>query len=243
MESPGSAAEVVTVPDVVADDADPVHVILGGQGAIEHDPVTVTETALVAGSSWKSLPVPLKSFDCLAAIPHAKLPGVHPSALRVKVVLCVGPRFRLRNSPEPVMWKPEPEGAETFTEPSVWVDASFLIVNIKEVFTPAVTLDGEATAAKHLPDGGAQDVCPAAGAANIATPSMLAASTKKETRVTMKPAFGMVTPSLVSTEPHERASRTPLCRDPLCIRTYPLGNRGTALSCVHSVIRLALVQR
>ena len=73
--------------------------------------------------------------------------------------------------------------------------ASFVIANAKEVFAPAVELDGETVTAKHLPDGGAQDVCPAAGAASIATPSMLAASAKKENRATMKPAFGMATPS------------------------------------------------
>jgi len=90
----------------------------------------------------------------------------------------------------------KPAGAEICTEPSCWVDASFVITNAKEVFAPAVELDGETVTAKHLPDGGAQLTgCPAAGAASIATPSMLAASTKKENRATMKPAFGMATPS------------------------------------------------
>jgi hypothetical protein len=81
--------------------------------------------------------------------------------------------------------------------------ASFVIVNTKEVLAPAAGLDGgfvpapgETDTAKHLPDGGAQPGgCPAAGTASIATPSMLAASTKKENRATMKPAFGMATPS------------------------------------------------
>src|SRR5215510_5267433 len=39
--------------------------------ASEHDPASVPERfPALAGSSWKSLPVPLKLFDCLAAIPH-----------------------------------------------------------------------------------------------------------------------------------------------------------------------------
>jgi hypothetical protein len=71
MESPdGKGAEVVTVPDVVADDADAEHGALGGQGWNVH-PVSVPLRLLaLLGSSWKSLPVPLKSFDCLASIPH-----------------------------------------------------------------------------------------------------------------------------------------------------------------------------
>jgi len=94
----------------------------------------------------------------------------------------------------------KPAGAEICTEPSCWVDASFVITNAKEGFAPAVELDGETVTAKHLPDGGAQlGVCPsAAGAASIATPSMLAASTEKENRATMKPAFGMATPSRIN---------------------------------------------
>jgi hypothetical protein len=89
----------------------------------------------------------------------------------------------------------KPAGAEICAEPSVCVEASFVIVNAKEALTPAVTLAGETATAKHLPDGGAH-VWPTAGAASIATPSKLAPSIKKETRVTMKPAFGMVTPHL-----------------------------------------------
>jgi hypothetical protein len=71
MESPGAADEVVTVPDVVADDADAEHGALGGQGWTVHDPVNVpVRFPALLGSSWKSLPEPLKLFDCLAAIPH-----------------------------------------------------------------------------------------------------------------------------------------------------------------------------
>ena len=90
-----------------------------------------------------------------------------------------------------------------------------MIVNVKEVLVPAAGFDGETATAKNTCCYEEQvDVCPAAGAASIATPSMLAASTKKETRATMKPAFGMATPSPVSTEGHERASRIPRCRRP-----------------------------
>lgn len=74
-ESPGGKdPEVVAVPDVVADDAEAEHVVLGGQGWDVHDPVDPVNVperpALLAVSSWKSLPVPLKSFDCLASIPQ-----------------------------------------------------------------------------------------------------------------------------------------------------------------------------
>jgi hypothetical protein len=70
MESPGAACEVVAVPDVVADDADAEHGVLGGQGWDVHVPVNVPERLpALLGSSWK-LPYPLKLFDCLAAIPQ-----------------------------------------------------------------------------------------------------------------------------------------------------------------------------
>src|SRR5215472_11949398 len=94
--------------------------------------------------------------------------------------------------------------------------ASFWIVNVKELLSPAAVLDGKTgfTAKKHLLDEVQVDVCPAAGAASMATPSMLAVITEKETRATMKPAFGMATPSPASTEGHERASRIPRCRRP-----------------------------
>jgi hypothetical protein len=89
----------------------------------------------------------------------------------------------------------KPARAVICTEPSLWVDASFAIANEKEALPP-VELGGETTTAKHLPDEGQVDVCPAAGAASIAAPSMLAASMQKEIRVTIKPAFGMATPHL-----------------------------------------------
>jgi hypothetical protein len=145
-------------------------------------------------------------------------------------------RDRLRNSAEldvklAVPEAPEalvitkPAGAEICTEPSCCGEASFLIVNVKEVLAPAAGLVGEtATAKKHLLYEEQVDVCPAtAGAASIATPSMLAASARKETRATMNPAFSMATLHLYQ----PRSTSTPIghhrARDPLCIRTYPLG--------------------
>jgi len=114
-----------------------------------------------------------------------------------------------------------------------------LIVNAKEVLVPAAGLDGETVPAKkHLLVEEQVDVCPAAGAASIAIPSMLAASTKKEIRVTIKPAFGMVTSSAVSTERHERASRIPLGRRPALHSHLSTRDIWTALLCVRSVIRL-----
>ena len=90
-----------------------------------------------------------------------------------------------------------------------------MIVNVKEVFAPAVGLDGETDTAKtHLLVEEQVDVWPAiAGAASIVTPSMLAATTKKVTRA-MKPAFGMATPSPVSTEGCERAAGSRAAGDP-----------------------------
>jgi hypothetical protein len=71
MTSPAAADEVVTVTDVVADDADAEHVVDEQGGATVHDPVSVPERfPALSGSSWKLLPEPLKLFDCLAAIPH-----------------------------------------------------------------------------------------------------------------------------------------------------------------------------
>jgi hypothetical protein len=89
-------------------------------------------------------------------------------------------------------------------------------VNTKGVLTPAAGLDGETDTAKtHLLDEEQVHVCPAAaGPASMATTSMLAASIKKDTRVTIKPAFGMMPPSAESTERHKRASKIPLCRRP-----------------------------
>jgi hypothetical protein len=72
MESPGGTAdEVVTVPDVVVDDADAEHAVPDRQGVDVHDPMTVPERfGMLWGSSWKLLPEPLKLFDCLAWIFH-----------------------------------------------------------------------------------------------------------------------------------------------------------------------------
>lgn len=95
----------------------------------EHDPVGVLERGGFAGSSWKLLPGgPLKSFDCLAWIPHWEEPLLHAAdAVTVKTVLTIDARFRLVNSAEldvtlvapgaPVITKPA--GAEICTEPSI----------------------------------------------------------------------------------------------------------------------------
>jgi hypothetical protein len=89
-------------------------------------------------------------------------------------------------------------------------------VNVNEVFAPAVGLDGETdTAKRHLLVEEQVDVWPAAAdATSIVTPSMLAATIKKVIRATMKPAFGMATPSPVSTEGHERAAESRAAGDP-----------------------------
>ena len=123
----------------------------------------------------------------------------------------------------PVIMKPA--RAVILTEPSVCIESSFVIVNEKEA-CPLVALGGETATEKHLPEH--VDVCPAAGAASIAAPSMLAASTKKETRVAMKPAFGMATTSPASTKDRStpagaRQQDPALPEDPLPIRTYPQG--------------------
>lgn len=194
----------------------PAAVLPGSPSAVkasEHDVVTEPERfGALAGSSWKSLPGrPLKSFDCLASIPHWYVPLLHvATALTVKVVVAEGARDRLTKSAEldvkladpgaPVITKPA--GTVIWTDPSVWGVASFVTANAKEVLAPAVGLDGDTVTAKHLPDEGheAKDVDPAADAASIATASTLAASTPKITRATVKPAFRMVTPSSASTD-------------------------------------------
>jgi len=224
MESPAAADVAVTVPDVVADDADAEHVL---DVHWEIDPVR----PVLAGSSWKSLPAPLKSFDCLASIPHLYVPAplLDGVTFTVKGVLVVVPgrRFRSMNSAEldvklvapGALVIVKPASAVILTEPSVCIESSFVIVNEKEA-CPPVELGGETATAKHLPEQ--VDVCPAAGAASIAAPIMLAASTKKETRVTMKPAFGMATTSPASTKngsmpagPHQQDPAPP--EDPLSI--------------------------
>ena len=93
----------------------------------------------------------------------------------------------------PVITKPA--GAEICTEPSIWVDASFVTVNVNATLAPATALDGDTATAKHLPDAmQVLEVASAAGAASIAAPSMPAAITPRDTRAMMKPAFGTATP-------------------------------------------------
>jgi hypothetical protein len=175
--------------------------------ASEHEPVAEPEMlAVLAGSSWKSLPVPLKSFDCLAWIPHWYCPPLHPgTALKVTVVVADGARDRLRKSAEldvtraapgaPVIAKPA--GAEIWAEPSIWVVASLVILNAKEVFAPAVGLDGDTLTAKHLPDAMQVllvEVDAAAGVASVAAARMPAPSTPRDTRAIVKPAFRTAAP-------------------------------------------------
>jgi hypothetical protein len=62
---PELGAEVITEPTAVLAGCPSL------VNASEHDPVSVPERfPALAGSSWKSLPEPLKSFACLASIPH-----------------------------------------------------------------------------------------------------------------------------------------------------------------------------
>ena len=107
-----------------------------------------------------------------------------------------------------------------------------MIVNAKEVFTPAVGLDGETFAVKHLAPEGHVDVRAAAGAASIPTPSMLAASTKKEIRPTLKPALGMVAPSPGSTNEHEPLQNPALPEDPATHSHMSTGDVWTVQLCI-----------
>jgi hypothetical protein len=211
----------------------PAAVLAGSPSAVkasEHDLVTEPERfPALAGSSRKALPVPLKSFDCLAAIPHWYIPLPHvAAAVTVKVVVAPGASpllpFRSMKSAEldvkltmpealeaPVIRKPA--GAEIWTEPSDWGDASFVIVNVKDPLAPAVGFVGDTVTAKHFPVHVAAFADPAADAASIATASMLAASTPKITRATVKPAFFMAVPSSASIDCKGRsASAGPHCQ-------------------------------
>jgi hypothetical protein len=124
------------------------------------------------------------------------------------VVDAEGARDRLRKSAEPGVKLAEPgapvivkpAGAVICAEPSCWVDASFVMVNVNEVLAPAAGLAGETATAKHLPDEmHVLDVDPAAGEMSRAAPSMLAASAPKSTCAATK-TLGTATPSYGSTE-------------------------------------------
>lgn len=183
-------------------------VVLAGCPAVndsEQDPVSVPERfPAPAGSSWKSLPVPRKLFDCLASSVHWYVPALHvAAAVTVNVVVADGASDRSRKSAEldvklddpeaPVMTKPV--GAEICTEPSVCVVASFVTVNAKSVLAPAPGLDDDTATVKHLPDARqALEVAPAEGAVSIAAPSMPVASSPTDTRAKMKPAFRTANP-------------------------------------------------
>jgi hypothetical protein len=125
------------------------------------------------------------------------------AAVTVNVVVADGASDRSRKSAEldvklddpeaPVIAKPA--GAEICTEPSVWVDASFVTEKVKVVFAPAEGLDCGTATAKHLPDAmQALEVAPAQGAASTAAPSRPAANAPNATRATLKLAFGTTAP-------------------------------------------------
>jgi hypothetical protein len=169
----------------------------GPVNASEHDPAGVPERfPALAGSSWKSLPVPLKLFDCLAATPHWYVPPLHAAAaLTVNVAEAPGATDSWAKSAEldvklidpgaPVITKPA--GAEICTEPSIWVDASLETVNANATLAPAAGLDDDTATAKHLPDAmHVLEVAPADGAVSIAVPSKPAASTPIDTRAILK---------------------------------------------------------
>jgi hypothetical protein len=101
----------------------------------------------------------------------------------------------------PVITKPA--GAEICTEPSIWGDASFVTANAKAALAPVAALDGDTATARHLPMQ-VLEVALAAGAESTAAPSTPAASTPKDTRAMLKPAFGTAHPF----RPHQSRDMT-----------------------------------
>jgi len=100
---------------------------------------------------------------------------------------------KLADPEAPVITKPA--GAEIRTEPSCWVDASFVTANAKAALAPAARPDGDTATAKHLPDVQVlEDVAPAAGAASTAAPSRPAASIPKATDAMLTPALRTANP-------------------------------------------------
>lgn len=83
-------------------------------------------------------------------------------------------------------------GAVIWNEPICWVDASFVTVNMKETVPPAGGVNGDTVTAKHLPADEPQlDFCAAAGAASMATPSMLVAPAAKSPRAMVRTGLRM----------------------------------------------------
>src|SRR5215469_11552315 len=125
--------------------------------AREQLPDTVAPRTL-AESRMKSLLGPLNWFDCFAATLHPEAPPLHGAlACTISVADWVGLRPRFRNSAELAVYEALPTGADalvitkpagavTWTDPSVWVVASFFTVKVNAWLRPAATLGGSTVA-------------------------------------------------------------------------------------------------
>src|SRR6185295_4511500 len=118
---------------------------------------------LSGASGPKSLPVPLKSLDCLAATAQVKPAGAHglpdgTVATTVAMTDFPGPTPRLRSwtmfpvadrvavpVPTETLVIERRVGTVRFAEPSVWLVVRFVIVAWKGTDTPAGTVLGEMT--------------------------------------------------------------------------------------------------
>ena len=220
MKSPAVADEVVTAPVVVADDADPEHV-LDGQVWSElqiEKPVDVAEVSpgLVATRvyppGWFIIRPENEAIPPLARTMTVadRVPGLE-----------FGPMATLTSALEEVTSWPDPFTTSTLTGPP-W-EATWEVI----AAPTAVSVGSAVNFSEHDPVGLPEsfaalaesddeqvDVARAAGAAIIAAPRILAASIKKETRATMEPAFGMATPFTLSTNRHERPQDPALPEDP-----------------------------
>src|SRR3954447_1896329 len=143
---------------------------------------------LLSGASGpKSLPVPLKSLDCLAATAQAKPAGAHglpdvTVATTVATTAFPGGTPRLRSwtmfpdrvaVPVPTETPPieKPAGTVRFAEPSVWLVVRFVNVAWNGTDTPAGTVFGEMTTEYGLvaaPAGEARAQAPRRGITNAA---------------------------------------------------------------------------
>jgi hypothetical protein len=236
MKSPGAADEVVTVPDVIADDADAEHGALAGQGLNEGQIVKAAEVAevipglvatrvyptpgrLILRSENEAMPPLAETMTVPDSVPE---PGFDPIAT-------------VTFAREAVASWPHPFRTSTMTGPRLEPTGDVITV------PAAVSVGSLVNASDNDPVGvplRQVDVHPAAGTAVTPTPSTLAASTKKETRATMKPAFGMATPHLYQPKSASAPARSRSAGNPLCIRTYPLGIWIVLLRPSFSVIRL-----
>jgi hypothetical protein len=92
-------------------------------------------------------------------------------------------------------------GAVIWNEPTCWVDASFVTVNVNPTVPPAGGDDGDTVTATHLPaDEAQEDFAPAAGAASIATTSVPVALAAKSARAVVKTALRMIEPPSASAD-------------------------------------------